>query len=66
MAIFRAAENPNTVIDDGPEALAPFRGSWVALSPKLRFLGHGETAAEAYAAGKAAGEAKPTIRRVRA
>jgi hypothetical protein len=65
MAIFRGVENANILIDDGPDAaLAPFRGTWVALSTKSRFLGHGETAAQAYAAGQAAGEPKPTIRRV--
>ena len=46
------------------EQLGAHRGKWVALAVPSRFLGFGETASKAYAAGQAAGEPKPTIRRV--
>lgn len=50
--------------DRAQEQIAEHRGKWVALDPSSECLGFAETAAQAYAAGQAAGEPKPTIRRV--
>jgi hypothetical protein len=62
---YRAAEPADEWIDDRLRTrLAGYGGKWVALAPPSRLLGHGETALEAHAAGQAAGEPRPVIRRI--
>jgi hypothetical protein len=65
MATLPGVGRSHKIVDEIPrERIAECRGKWVALAPSSQLLGFAETAAMAYAAGQAAGEPKPTIRRV--